>query len=583
MVFVAEPRSVVPSIVASKRLEDEIPSVLVESAFRLHSRPGSNRTLALDFDGGLIHGTAWNDDVHGGADVVAQPFDVDGDPAGFSAAERAIVVEIWQRVSEDYAPFDVDVTTEAVPLELIDRSSTGDQQFGTSVMITPTDVVPACQCAGLSYVGVFDRAGDHQRYQPSLVFQSALGSGAHFLAEAAAHEAGHTLGLPHALSPAGDYEGGHGPWAPIMGSSYYRPVTRWLSGEHFGGAGVLDEMAVMAGHGATPAPDDHFDEAYRATALGAGPTVNVEGTISTAGDVDQFGFTTAGGQVVFAAQPASIGANLDLDVRLTTVSGEMIVGADPMVGMIDTDHSSGLDATVSADLAPGSYVVRVAGAHPSDAGGLVPTGRYTLTGSFAVSTNRAPVPQIAVHAAAWAPPAEVHFSSGASSDPDGSIASVSWDFGDGTKSNRPAPTKTYAAAGNYTAVMTVTDNQGAVASAAVLAMATARFVERIPGRIGGLMSHSCIAADSAKAPACASIRSAGIVLDWSSRRGDIPFPRARTSNMSEGEDWQIPAGMRPDAAVVDYHLDADNGVDVIAGRMSIYVVVALLILGIALS
>ncbi len=48
-----------------------------------------------------------------------------------------------------------------------------------------------------------------------------------------------------------------------------------------------------------------------------------------------------------------------------------------------------------------------------------------------------------------------------SSDPDGSIASRAWNFGDGTTSTATNPSKTYAAAGTYTVTLTVTDNQGA--------------------------------------------------------------------------------------------------------------------------
>jgi PKD repeat protein len=47
-----------------------------------------------------------------------------------------------------------------------------------------------------------------------------------------------------------------------------------------------------------------------------------------------------------------------------------------------------------------------------------------------------------------------------SSDSDGSIASRSWNFGDGTTSTATNPSKTYAAAGTYSVGLTVTDNGG---------------------------------------------------------------------------------------------------------------------------
>ena len=55
----------------------------------------------------------------------------------------------------------------------------------------------------------------------------------------------------------------------------------------------------------------------------------------------------------------------------------------------------------------------------------------------------------------------VAFSSAGSFDPDGTIVSYSWNFGDGSApSNQPNPRHIYSAAGTYTAVLTVTDNQG---------------------------------------------------------------------------------------------------------------------------
>ncbi len=48
-----------------------------------------------------------------------------------------------------------------------------------------------------------------------------------------------------------------------------------------------------------------------------------------------------------------------------------------------------------------------------------------------------------------------------SSDSDGSIASYSWDFGDGNSSTQANPVHTYAAAGTYSVSLTVTDNEGA--------------------------------------------------------------------------------------------------------------------------
>src|SRR5206468_718491 len=55
-----------------------------------------------------------------------------------------------------------------------------------------------------------------------------------------------------------------------------------------------------------------------------------------------------------------------------------------------------------------------------------------------------------------------------SSDPDGSVASWSWTFGDGATSTAQNPPHTYAAGGTYSVGLAVTDNQGATNSTSQL-------------------------------------------------------------------------------------------------------------------
>ncbi|MDP3669709.1 MAG: PKD domain-containing protein [Telluria sp.] len=57
------------------------------------------------------------------------------------------------------------------------------------------------------------------------------------------------------------------------------------------------------------------------------------------------------------------------------------------------------------------------------------------------------------------------FSSAGSTDKDGTIASFAWDFGDGTSSTVSSPVHVYGTSGSYLVKLTVTDNNGAIASA----------------------------------------------------------------------------------------------------------------------
>lgn len=63
----------------------------------------------------------------------------------------------------------------------------------------------------------------------------------------------------------------------------------------------------------------------------------------------------------------------------------------------------------------------------------------------------------------------ISFSSAGSTDPDGSISSYSWDFGDGNTSTQANPSHAYASAGTYNVTLTVTDNGGATGSDATTA------------------------------------------------------------------------------------------------------------------
>ena len=441
----------------------------LDQTFLLHSRQGARRTIYLNFKGAALSGTAWNGS---GGNLNALPFDTDGVPYTFSTAELQRIQYIWQRVSEDFAAYDVNVTTEAVPSDLITRSGSTDAVFGTTVLITSRTGVYSCSCGGVAYLGIFDDTSDF--YKPALVFYDALGGGNEkYVAEAISHEAGHNMGLGHDGTSTVGYYQGHGSgvtgWAPIMGVGYYQALAQWSRGEYAGANNVQDDHAVMQSNGLPLRTDDHGNTSGTATVLsgtasGGVSTVSAQGVVERPTDVDAFAFSAAAGTATFNVTPAARSANLDARVELRDAGGNLLASANPV---------DALNASVSANLPlPGTYYLSVQGTGKGDPltngystyGSL---GQYAVSGSFATSGSQAPSAVISASTLRGTAPLAVAFSGTGSSDPDGSLVAYDWTFADGGSASGPSASRTYTTPGSYSALLRVTDNSGLSATSSV--------------------------------------------------------------------------------------------------------------------
>lgn len=384
-----------------------------EHTFRLHSRPGAAKVVFLDFDGHELTDTAWN---AGMPEVLhAQPFNLDGDAASFSEDERRKIHEIWHRVAEDYAPFDIDVTTEDPGIV--------DPDHGHIVITRNTDALgaamPHAGGGGVAYIGVFG-GFFYDWYAPALVYYNNLGSNPPYIADAATHEFGHNLGLSHdgRVAPYAEaYYYGHGSgyvsWAPIMGVGYYRNVTQWSKGDYAYANNTQDDLAIIAAELGLR-PDDHGDSLSDPTPLAVEadgtilvsnpeteqqvfPSADNKGVIGVDGDVDVFVFRAGAGGLSLSVEPAWAGfyrdtrrgANLDVGLTLYDQFGNPVASADP------TDETA---AALSMSVPAGTYYLAVGGVE----NGLSPYSAYGSLGQYFISGQVAPPePGGAPKAPAW--------------------------------------------------------------------------------------------------------------------------------------------------------------------------------------
>jgi len=340
----------------------------------LNSFPSARATIFLDFDGQTVTGTSWN----WGGPIYAQP-------SGFSSDD---MTQIFNRVAEDYRIFNINVTTDstvyfAAPVRQRIR-----------IIITPTYQWYG-SAGGISFVGSFSW-GDGT---PGWVFSSLLANNPKYVAEAASHEAGHTLGLQHqsaytATCTKTEYNPGYGSgetsWAPIMGVGYYKNLTTWHYGTNsYGCSTYQDDLAIISG--ATNAfgyrTDDIGNTHMTATDVGFTSTgFSTTGLINNGPDKDVFKFAlTSPTYIHLSAVPQNVGAlglisisgaNLDIKMSLLDNKGDTIGTYNPV---------DEVNATLDSNLNTGTYYVVVEGTANANLTDNESLGYYSIAASPIIS------------------------------------------------------------------------------------------------------------------------------------------------------------------------------------------------------
>lgn len=384
----------------------EARALLTLSVPAFSSLPGADHTIFLDYDGHTVEGTSWNGYYNQGT-LVAPAYNVDGDAESFNNTELDRITESYERIAEDFRPFNVNVTTIDPGSDALRKSGSGDTQWGLRVIMTNeaamvTDPSERSGAGGIAYINSFNWSSD----TPVWVFTT----GGKSVAEAASHEVGHALGLSHDGTSSVGYYGGHGSgevgWASIMGVGYYKNVSQWDNGTfndaNNGGSNANygsgpDDLAIISDvdrNGFGYRTDDAGNTNATAAPLGlTGVTVSTTGVIETTNDVDLYEFAVDAGDVVLNLSPFSVGsnnsgANLDIKADIYDGDGELIASSNP---------ENSLDAAFDLNLTAGVYYLHVSGVGTGDPTVNSPTGyseygslgQYTIDGTVVPPSDNA--------------------------------------------------------------------------------------------------------------------------------------------------------------------------------------------------
>lgn len=346
---------------------------------QFNSLPDAHAQIYLDFTGASNFGS-WNGRTVGQAPA----YDIDGDPTSFSGLELSYIRQIFIRVAEKFSPFNINVTT-------VDPGNRNSRQTAHIMISGDGAWYSTTAVGGVAMLGGFYNVSSNTAW----VFPDNLGNGnPKFVAEAAAHEAGHLFGLSHQASYS---QNAQGEWVrqeystngddpkrrPVMGSSYGSERGLWWYGTTSSRTTFQDNLAVLtnSSNGFGYRPDDHGNTLATATPLTAdetGAVTPIAGIISTNDDMDMFSFQTGTGTVSFWMTLAEYGAMLDATLRLFDGSGQLLQIA----------ATANLAESLVANLAAGEYWLGVSGA-----GGYGDLGQYTLMGQLVPVANPDAVPE----------------------------------------------------------------------------------------------------------------------------------------------------------------------------------------------
>ncbi len=211
-------------------------------------------------------------------------------------------------------------------------------------------------------------------------------------------------------------------------------------------------------------------------------------------------FTVTGNNTL-TSSTVSFNATLSTDPSGTITSYAWNFGDGATGTGKTTTHSYTSAGTYSVALSVTDSVTGLSGTKTAKVGVVdrPPTASFTVSGN---NTNYGSL---------------VHFNAAASSDPDGTITSYAWNFGDGATGTGVITTHKYTNAGTFTVTLTVTDNSG---STATTSAKVTQVIDKPPIAMFTVTGNNTIAGSTVTFDATTSSDPDGTIVSYAWSFGD---------------------------------------------------------------